>query len=197
MSKRRTLTEESFESLLSWLAPERESAGRQYEDIRQALVKIFTWNGIPEAEDMADETINRVTQKVQELRDTYQGDPALYFYGVAKKLILEYRRGGTGAQIPRSTVESLSSPPTDDSTERDRELDCLEKCLEMLPDATRELILRYYSQRKWAKVESRKKLAETLGLDANALRVRVYRIRATLELCVRECLESDESDGPS
>jgi hypothetical protein len=64
MVKRRTLTEESFESLLSWLAPERESAGRRYEDIRQALVKIFTWRGIPEAEDMADETINRVAQKV-------------------------------------------------------------------------------------------------------------------------------------
>lgn len=182
---------------MSWLAPERESAGRKYEDIRQALVKIFTWNGIPEAEDMADETINRVAQKVQELRDTYQGDPALYFYGVAKKLILEYRRGGIGSQIPRSTVKSLSSPAPDDSTERDRAFDCLEKCLGMLPDATRELILRYYSQRKRAKVESRKKLAETLGLEVNALRVRVYRIRATLELCVRKCLESDESNDPS
>ena len=77
------LTQENFDQLLAWLDPNREQAGRRYEDIRRKLVKIFVSRGCIIAEELADETINRVAMKVHEIVDTYTGDPALYFYGVA------------------------------------------------------------------------------------------------------------------
>src|SRR5689334_14540929 len=87
--KDRELTYEVFEALLRWLAPDRDEAGKRYEDIRHRLIRIFACRGCAESDMLADETINRVAQKVGELAATYQGDPALYFYGVANKIYLE------------------------------------------------------------------------------------------------------------
>ncbi|HEY0083559.1 MAG TPA: hypothetical protein VGB61_12265, partial [Pyrinomonadaceae bacterium] len=64
MGKQSGLTQEGFERLLTWLSPDREQAGKKYEEIRQSLIKIFVWRGVHEAEDLADETITRVTWKV-------------------------------------------------------------------------------------------------------------------------------------
>ena len=78
------LSQDTFDELLTWLNPNRDQAGKTYENIRQRLIKIFTYRGIAVAEDLADETINRVAKKVHEIRSTYIGDPALYFHGVAR-----------------------------------------------------------------------------------------------------------------
>ncbi|MFL6230009.1 MAG: hypothetical protein ACJ741_14655, partial [Pyrinomonadaceae bacterium] len=67
MSKQWTLTRDAFEGLLTWLDSDREQAGKKYEDIRSSLIKIFTWRGVAEAEELADETINRVARKVKDL----------------------------------------------------------------------------------------------------------------------------------
>jgi hypothetical protein len=91
MSRRWTLTKESFDSLLAWLDPDREQSARKYESIRRTLIKIFTWRNVSDAEDLADETINRVAQRVNEVKPYYSGDPALYFYGVAKNLLKNKR----------------------------------------------------------------------------------------------------------
>ena len=59
MKKGWVLTQELFDTLLDWLDPDRERAGHRYETIRLRLIKIFTSRGCPEAEELADETINR------------------------------------------------------------------------------------------------------------------------------------------
>src|SRR6266550_5419038 len=92
MNKDWVLTRESFDSLLAWLDSERDEAGRKYEEIRLRLIKIFVCRGCHEPEDLADETINRVSKKLREIESTYLGNPALYFYGVANKVHLEYLR---------------------------------------------------------------------------------------------------------
>jgi hypothetical protein len=51
----------------------------------------------------------------------------------------------------------------------------------------RQLVLAYYEQEKHAKIDQRKKLAEQLGVGMNALRLRLYRIRETLQECVEQC----------
>jgi RNA polymerase sigma factor (sigma-70 family) len=194
MKKRWTLNQESFDSLLAWLDSDREQAARRYEEIHQTLVKLFTWRDIPDAEDLADETINRVAQKQQELKERYIGDPARYFYGVANKILLEYMR--EHRRDPPMAATSVVPSPEDRPQMYDREYDCLEECLEKLSPANRELILSYYSQQKWAKVGHRKELAEKLRLDANALRVRAFRVRQALEKCVRTCLDNKEFKDP-
>jgi DNA-directed RNA polymerase specialized sigma24 family protein len=178
MGKERVITQESFDRLLRWLDPDRERAGAKYETIRRRLVAIFTSRGCHEAEDLADETINRVTAKVHEIAEGYTGEPALYFYGVASRVHLEYLRrpAPKPPPVPRPTAEV------------ELEHECFEHCIGRLPAAQRELVLRYYRGVKRAKIDHRKQLAEELGIALNALRIRAHRIRAALQKCVRDCL---------
>lgn len=88
--KENTITQESFDTLLGWLDHNREIAGQKYEKIRQRLIRIFAGRGCFEAEELADETINRVTLKLPQFVETYIGEPALYFYGVADKIHHEW-----------------------------------------------------------------------------------------------------------
>jgi len=174
-------TQEDFDRLLTWLDEDRERAGQRYETIRLRLIKIFGCRGCLEAEDLADEAINRVTAKVKELATTYEGDPALYFYGVAYKLHLEYLRSNRGKpQQPSSQLEE--EPDT-------RAFDCLDKCLGELPSENSKLLLSYYQEDKLAKINNRKELARELGIGVNALRIRVHRIRMPLQACVESCME--------
>lgn len=171
-------TQGDFERLLDWLGPSREEAGLKYEDIRRRLIKIFTSRGSYEPEELADETINRVTKKVVGLTATYSGDPALYFYGVANRVHQESLRKRT------RTIPPQPAPP--DGFEQ--EYECLELCMAKLDAESRELVLQYYQGEKGAKIEHRRALAERLGIAVNALRIRAHRVRNTLRDCVRDCL---------
>jgi DNA-directed RNA polymerase specialized sigma24 family protein len=181
MNQESSLTQKSFDSLLAWLDADRDQAGKKYEEIRRRLIKIFTCRGRPDAEELADETINRVTSKAAKVAKEYVGDPALYFYGVAQKVYLESVRKRPPVVMP--------PPPVASSDEIEREYECLERCMEQLTVSNRELILEYYRNDKRAKVEYRKTLAEKLGIAQNAVRIRAYRIRLFLQQCVQTCLE--------
>lgn len=165
--------------MLFWLDPDREQAGRKYETIRTRLIKIFTCRGCHEAEDLADETINRVILKAEQLAPSYVGDPALYFYGVANNVHHEYLRRKTPQAPP------LSHEP---SEELERSFECLEKCMRNLSPENRELILEYYREERRAKIDRRKRLADKMGIALNALRLRAHRIRESLYVCVQNCL---------
>jgi RNA polymerase sigma factor (sigma-70 family) len=182
--------EDNFDALLAWLDPDRELAGARYEDIRHSLINIFSWQGACDAEDLADETISRVMNKVPEITPTYKGDPALYFYGVAKKMQWEImRREQTVAATPSfDAVKDTREPPETNNGEQ--EYDCLEECLGKLLAPDRELILLYYQQEQ-PKIDSRKELARKLGVAPNNLRVRVHRIRLGLHACIEKCLRRD------
>lgn len=180
MKKEWVLTQEAFDALLDWLDPNRDIAAQKYETVRSRLIKIFACRGCLDAEDLADETINRVTSKLPEIQATYTGEPARYFYGVANKIHLEYTR--------RKPVPRLPEPKTD-CEQAELEYACLDRCVAKLPPENRELVLSYYQEEKHAKIEHRKHLAKKLGIAANALRIRAHRIRTALEECVKECLE--------
>jgi len=180
MGKERVLTQEGFDRLLAWLDPERQRAGERYESIRRRLIMIFTCRGCHEAEELADETINRVTFKLHELDGNYVGDPALYFYGVARNVHLEHLRKPKPVPPP-------DSPSDTEAIEL--EYDCLERCVEQLPASQRDLVLEYYREEKQAKIDHRRKLAERMGIAIGALRIRAHRIRSALQWCVEACME--------
>jgi RNA polymerase sigma factor (sigma-70 family) len=187
------LTQEDFDRLLTWLHSDRELAAQKYEEIRESLVKVFSWRGYNDAEDLADEVINRVAAKVKKLAVSYAGDPAHYFYGVAKKIILE--RARREPQQPLQPDMSIPEAPmqSDEADESERAHECLQKCLRELDSADQQLILSYYRKSKQAKIDYRKAIAEQLGIGTNALRVRVHRIRANLKTCITNCLKSYEA----
>ena len=184
--KDRELSPEAFEALLRWLAPDREEAGKRYEDIRHRLIRIFGCRGCAEPDILADETINRVAQRVGELATTYQGDPALYFYGVANKIHLEQLK-----KVKPLQLTEWHEPKEDDC---DAEFECLERCMDKLTMSNRELVLKYYDHEKDAKIEQRKLLADTLNIGLNALRIRAHRIRITLYRCITGCLDQQSTD---
>jgi DNA-directed RNA polymerase specialized sigma24 family protein len=172
--------QDDFDALLAWLDADREEAGRKYENIRLRLVKFFACRGRHDAEELADETIRRVTMKAPALAQEYVGDPALYFYGVARMVVLEVFRKSPAVAPPPSPA---------DPEEKEKEYRCLEGCMARLTRANHDLALKYYNYKKGQKVEHRRKLAESLGIGQNALRIRVHRIRAALLPCVTACLE--------
>jgi DNA-directed RNA polymerase specialized sigma24 family protein len=185
---------DKFEKLLKWLdAVDRDRAGVKYEEIRHSLLKIFTWNGCNEAEELADQVINIVTEKIDEIAKTFSrdDDPALYFYGVARKLRLEsIRRANRRVPLPEDiVVEILPPDQLGDELERAKLDECLKRCVAALDSHNRETVEAYYRYSKQAKIVNRKVLAEKAGVTMGNLRVKMYRIRASLEKCIRQCLE--------
>ena len=188
MKKDWVLTQDAFDTLLDWLDPDREQAGRKYEAIRGRLIRIFICRGCLESEFLADETINRVTAKIEEISKSYVGDPALYFYAVAQKVHLEYLRKAHHRETPipvESADRLLSTPPISAVENFEPEYRCLENRL---------LVERYNQQEKQAKIDHRKLLATELGIAVNALRIRAHRIRLALRQCVRNCLEQEPAN---
>ena len=179
MKKNWVLSQDSFDALLRWLSADRDQAGQIYEEIRLRLIRIFTARASTEAEDLADETMNRVASKLPEIGGTYAGDPAVYFYAVANNVHLEFLRKKPLAHVPLAVDE------TADGEDRFR---CLEECLSALSDENRHLVIQYYQDERQAKIDRRKLLAQRLGIAPNALRIRACRIRASLLKCVEKCL---------
>ena len=179
------LTQNNFDCLLDWLDSNRTKAGEKYETIRHGLIEIFNYRGCVGSEELADETIDRVARKVKEIKDTYAGDPSRYFYGVGKKVHMEYLKKKRFVELPAV----LEAPEPSDV---ESQYACLDRCMGKLTVHNRALILQYYSERKQAKIDSRRAILKVLDLKPSALRVRVFRIRQTLEKCVRHCLEQDK-----
>jgi len=181
---------ESFDEILAWFSPDREVAWAVFVDLRRSLIKIFGWNHCVDAEGMADETFDRVARQVHRLRSTFEGDPKLFFYGVARNLIKEYHKKVKSFVA----IEGVDLPAnqTDQEEEESASLraECLEACLQELSAEKRELILAYYAKEKQAKIEHRLEMARQRGVSMETLRVRAYRIRATLEKCIERCLEA-------
>jgi len=177
------LADTPFDDLLAWLDPDRDAAALKYETIRAGLVRLFVAKGFSDAEDLADEAISRVTNKVPELRKTYVGDPARYFYGVARNLIRERYR-------PKEIATDVSTVASIQITNQSDEYDCLMHCLQFLAGEKRLLILDYYVYEGHDKIETHKTMAKELGISKGALRLRAHHLRSELEKCVQRCIEN-------
>ena len=180
MNKDWELSKEAFDALLAWLDSDREQAALKYEKIRHALINFFQGRGCLDPEDLADETINRVTRKLKEIEKDFTGDRTRYFFGVAKMVYMEHQR--------RKLPQVVPAPPNDPNR-IELEYNCLERCIDRLSKEDRDLLLRYYGAERRKETEHRRAQAEELGIAPNALRIRAYRIRQALKECVEKCVE--------
>jgi len=167
----------AFEQFLNWLGPDPESAAQTYESIRGRLIRMFSARRCIFPEDLADETFERVAQKLNEITSYFTGDPARYFYGVAKKIYLEYQR-----EVIAQRWRFQYAPATNtDDQDLEHQLKQLDEALSAIPKSDRDMILRYYAGSGKSKIRHRRALAEQCGLGPNALRIRVFRIRKELK----------------
>src|SRR5262245_6521515 len=189
MARASAIPPESFEEILAWLNPDREVAGEMYVHLRHDLAKLFIWGKCADPEGLTDEVFDRVAKKVHAVRPTYVGDPRLYFRAVAKNLIKEnFKKTKTHLSF-EDTDFSLQqiTEPEDDIVGME---ECLQSCLRELSADKRELILGYYAKQKQSKIDNRNELARRLEISIETLRVRVFRIRASLEGCIERCLQT-------
>jgi DNA-directed RNA polymerase specialized sigma24 family protein len=179
MTKREPPNKEAFDKLLRWLGPDLDKAAKKYQAIHLRIVRIFAAKGCGDPEDLADQSFNVATLKIDWLLESYVGDPSLYIHGIAKKIFLELK--------PRPIPEP---PPAPDPIELERRSTCLDQCLDRLTTpAEKRLVLRYHENNKQVRIRTRRQLAEELGLSMNALRIKVCYIHARLRPCIRECLQ--------
>lgn len=188
MARDSPILPESFEEILTLLNPDREVAAIIYVQLRHDLAKLFTWRGCHDPEGLTDEVFDRVARKVHEVRPTYEGDPRLYFRAVANNLIKEQLKkikthvSLEGVDLPRQPITEIEDETADVE-------ECLQSCLQELSRDNRELILAYYAKEKQAKIDHRSELADSFGISVRTLRVKVYRIRVSLEQCIERCLK--------
>lgn len=180
----RSITAEGLTRLLARLHSDVDQAGREYERLRRALVKFFDWRGAPAPDECADETIDRLARKLDEI---IVDDVSSYAHGIARLVLLERRRQPRLDPFDGSSAVA-SAPAPEASEEHDRLHDCFELCLAGIPDDGRSLVLRYYEGERHVKIANRRQLGAALGLSENALRSRVQRLRDRLEHCVRACV---------
>ena len=166
---------------MTWLGDgDRDTGATKYETVRAGLLRVFVTKGFSDAEDLVDESFNRVITRLPDISDTYEGEPIRYFHGVARNIIRETnRRKEISAEVSAVWVEPQ---PTS------QELECLERCLQQLPVEKRELILDYFLYEGHEKIEHHKELAGELGISEGALRGRVHHIRTGLVNCLRQCV---------
>jgi RNA polymerase sigma factor (sigma-70 family) len=187
MARDLAIPPKSFDEILAWLHPDRDQAANIYVQLRHDLTKIFTWNRCADPDGLTDEVFDRVARKVHDVRPTFEGDPKLYFYGIARNLIKESPKRVKRQVSLEDTDLRAPDTSTDDEMARMRE-DCLNSCLQDLEPEKKELILSYYARDKQAKIDHRSEMARKLGISVETLRVRVHRLRGTIETCIERCV---------
>jgi hypothetical protein len=184
-----SLTPTAFHQLLAWLDQGRRSDGQTYLEIRRRLVAYFDRKNCRAPNELADETLNRVARKLEELSAIETETPAKYCYATARFVFLEDLRARARDQQLHAEIRHESQIAEDPHTDeiKERRMECLRRCAAKLDRDSRDLILRYYIGEEKVKIDNRRALARALAITTNALSIRACRIREKLELCVREC----------
>jgi DNA-directed RNA polymerase specialized sigma24 family protein len=195
------LNKEKFDRMLAWLHADQNEAVKQYVKISFKLFKYFErrlyLDQFPclDAEELADKTIDRVCLKMPHLADNYEGEPVKYFYGVAKYVYQEYTKDPDRGKKPLPDPPPFPPDPVDDPEQIQKELRhrCLEECMKHFSAEECDLLLRYFQDDKKAKIDHRKELAEKLKISLNTLRVRIYRLKETLEEYIFDCMKKAQA----
>ena len=169
-----------YDLLFELLEPASSSPESGFQLCRRKLIKFFSWKRCPDPANLADETILRVLTNLKQGQMTLSEKPYSYVYAVALNVYRENVRDlGRHPSVPyEQDVGSTSTPQLDDG--------CHELCLKQLPAAKRELLNEYY-------LVSPDELAQKLELTANALRLRIHRIKQELRDCCQKCQKRSAS----
>lgn len=181
-----SLTKGAYDKLLACFSADEEEASRQLLTAYLKLVRFFEWHIIDSPELCADETIDRAARRIDEGEriDNLMG----YLNGIAHYVLMEKRKPPPLEPLSIDPADGRSFDPSAEDEEHETRLRCLDACLEELQAEDRVVILGYYQEEKRAKINFRKQMADRLGVGLNALRIRAFRIRTTIEECMIKCL---------
>jgi RNA polymerase sigma factor (sigma-70 family) len=175
---------DKFQQFLALLDADHDHAVEKYSALRRKLTTFFAWRGCgSDAEDMADDVLLRVVERVDVLRPD---DPTPYVFGmatnVARERLIKRHRGVELDDVEPSAF-ATSAPESASVARR-----LLEEYLAVLPESDRHLLVSYFT-------EDRATLAQKLGVSEASLRVRVHRLRRRLEALHRPSGASEARDN--
>ncbi len=188
--RRWEVTASSFDLLLAALDHDRDEAADKYLTLKKNLGRFFETRGIGDSDAASDEVLDRLCRKLSD--GTRIEHLPSYALGIARLVALELCKlpREVGAEDVVLDTFIVDEDRSSVSEVREARLGCLDKCLSKLPAEKCEIIVGYYQGEKRDKIENRVRLAERLGIPAEALRSRATRLRDKLENCVVGCLKN-------
>jgi len=168
-------------ALLDRLGAGPEEAAERYEQLRRKMIKYFLWEQCENAEDLADDCLDRVARKLEDGVEIQSLSG--YMAGVARIMVKENR---SRRQREQAVIEEFSNriTPAGEAEDIEQAVRDLEECLKNFSPGQRSLLLRYYEGDHAQRILNRSRLAEELKILPNALRNRAMRLRTLLETCM-------------
>jgi RNA polymerase sigma factor (sigma-70 family) len=173
-----------------WLNPDPDIAESEYKGIRVSLISYFRKRVCPDAEGLADQTIERVVKLLPKFGENLPSHPLRYCYGVARNIHKEYVR-----ELSRNGVDITNAHPVYNPSLNEAQDDlekCLHNCLEKLDKKKRDLFLNYYLVGTEEKSVYHQKMADELGITLTALRLQILRIKEKLRACIADCQQQGD-----
>ena len=183
--QRWSLNRTALDALLAALDANGDRASEKYTALHDRLVRFFQWHNVDEADALADEVLDRLARRIADQpgsSDEAVKDPARFASGIARLLLHEHWRQRQRQDRAMREMQRLEWHADGEMKEQtERMASALDRCLQHLNPAQRELIEKYYGTEGQNQIEARKQLAEQFKISLNALRNRAMRIRADLE----------------
>ncbi len=176
---------EEFDIFLSKLHSDRDRAGEEYILLWQKLVIYFQMRACLVADELADETINRVVKKVA--GGEIPRNIMAFCYGFARLVYLEHQKKPGTNRGPLVDQPDTHFVGIEELSRKERQT-CFDKCLRELPIEEARMLVEYCHHEDRINRDVRKKMAEKQGLSQTALRIRVYRTRLKLQVCMKNCI---------
>ncbi len=177
--QRWTLTQGAFDRLLTRLNPDRDRAGKDYENLRNSLIRFFQPHAPLDADRWSDIVLDRVARKNEEIEIA---NLSAFVWAVARVVRSEMFRAKREYVTLDEHTDLQQSATTEEQIEFTQRSEHLGRCVRMLPAGESDLLLRWYTCCE--KANQRQKLAVSLGVSVASLRVRAHRARARLRQMV-------------
>ena len=172
------LTQLAFTRLLAWLDDGDDSKGERYLEMRRRLVSYFQRRDRSDAEELVDETFNRIARTLGDCGVIETRPPARYCYVVAKFVFLEdiqHERRYVALDDTQTATRAVIAGDADEArTVQEQRLDCLDRCLNELSSTNRQFIVEYHEDVRGRKIAHRRDMAARMGISMNALAIRAW-----------------------
>ena len=187
------ITQTGFDKLLALLDADREQAGAKYEFLRVRLIKFFEWRNCGNAEELTDIIFDRLIKKIVEGEQiqnisAYSATIAQFVF---KEDCRKRERFFQSIEDVPEIEHLIKTPEFNEDETDDLQMNCLEKCLAEFSDENRRLIIAYHDTDEQVMIAMRKRLADSLNISLNILRIRVCRLKSKLEDCTTKCCRNE------
>lgn len=175
----------SFDSFLALLDTDRDAAGAKYEELRLRLVRYFDWRGCDGSDELTDICLDRVQKKIADGEEIQ--NVQAFAATVAQFVYKESLRSKGRVTHSLDAEDAPQIAAVEPEVTEDERMTCLESCLDAFNVDDRKLIISYYDTDEKTMIASRKRLADSLAVSINTLRIKVCRLKSRLEKCTKDC----------